>query len=112
VETTTVTKLSTVTQTVTPTVTMTVAVTPTPDPSAFPAGYPKKVAISKIPSYMRDGAGGAKEAVAIAPGVWTVLAPGTSELESATQGTRFGYCSSIKAYESKFSVEEVGNSCW
>lgn len=61
---------------------------------------------------MRDEANGGREVVLIAPGVWTALAPGTTVLESATYGTRFGYCSSIKAYEAKYTVEEVGNSCW
>ncbi|GAB2773374.1 hypothetical protein GCM10027039_38350 [Terrabacter koreensis] len=92
--------------------TLTVTATPTANPSAFPKGFPKTVAVSKIPSHMRGEANGAAQAIAIAPGVWTALAPGASVLESATYGTRFGYCASIRAYESKFTVEEVGNSCW
>lgn len=61
---------------------------------------------------MRDSAEGSQSVVAIAPGVWTPLAPGTSVLEAGRYGSRFGYCSSIKAYESKYTAEEIGNTCW
>ena len=83
-------------------------------PGALVAGCSTGTDVSHAaaPSRMRDEANGGALAIAIAPGVWTALAPGASVLESATYGTRFGYCASIKAYESKFTVERVGNSCW
>lgn len=109
-----VTTTAVVTETVTPAVTVTSVWTPTPSPDSFPKGYPKKVGIRTLPSHMRSHVTdqGLSEAVAIAPGVWTALSPGTTILEAATYGSRFGFCASIAAYEAKYTVESVGNSCW
>jgi hypothetical protein len=78
---------------------------------AFPKGYPKVVPVAKVPAQMRDEASG-DEVVAVAPGVWADLAPGTDIADAAT-ATLFGYCSSIKAYERMYTPgNEHSNSCW
>lgn len=78
---------------------------------AFPEGFPKVVPTSKVPEHMRDEASG-EEVVAVAPGVWADLPPGTDIADAATS-TLFGYCSSIKAYERMYTPgNEHSNSCW
>lgn len=89
------------------------AVTTTSDERPkYPKGYPKKVAVSSLPDELAYDFEGKSHAVAIAPGVWTELAPGTTVAESAEYGTLLGWCASIKKYERKFDVEPRSNSCW
>jgi hypothetical protein len=101
------------------TVTLTAAGPATPAPTHarpryYLAGFPRVVPLSAVPERMRLELGegeGAKSAVAIAPGVWTVNSPGTSALEDAENGSHVGWCSSVRAFEKK-SGREAGGSCW
>ncbi|KAA1417075.1 hypothetical protein F0U44_18050 [Nocardioides humilatus] len=109
----TVTDTATVTATATATETTTVTVTPEPPAlPPYPKGFPKKVRVSEVPFPINSEFEGQTFAVAVAPGVWTRLAPGTTVQEAADFGTFTGYCSSISAFEKKYKPEPRGNSCW
>lgn len=102
-----------VTATATVTATTTVTATPKPsDPPPYPRGFPKRQRVSELPSPINTAFEGQQFAVAIAPGVWTEHAPGTTVREAADFGTFTGYCSSIKAFEKRYTPEPRGNSCW
>lgn len=80
----------------------------------FPKGFPKVVPVSSLPSQVRSSyeADYAK-AVAIAPGVWTPLSPGSEIADAVAGGILDGFCGSIKAYERVFTPnDEHGGSCW
>jgi hypothetical protein len=82
--------------------------------AAFPPGYPKRVPMSAVPERMRWALGseeGAKTAIAIAEGVWTFNAPGTSVLDDALYGAHYGWCAAVEAYEREYGIE-AGGSCW
>lgn len=106
-----------------PTATVTVTETPEaapgndakPEPrSLYPAGFPKTVAVADMPSPVRDQyeLSGHKQAVAIAPGVWSPLTPGAKVQDAATSGIRDGFCASVQAYERKFRPPLAGGSCY
>lgn len=104
---------TTVTTTETATATTTVTITPEPPaPQPYPKGFPTKVRVSDVPFPINSEFEGQTFAVAVAPGVWTRLAPGTTVQEAADYGTFTGYCSSISAFEKKYKPEPRGNSCW
>jgi hypothetical protein len=88
---------------------------PKPDP-LFPKGFPKVVAVSSLPDQVRSWyqmGGGAPNAVAIAPGVWTELPPGASKMDAAMAGIYDGFCASIDAYSRKFrDGEQFAGTCW
>ena len=105
----------TATATVTETTTATETVTATPEPpelAPYPKGFPKKVRVAEIPFPINSEYEGQTFAVAVAPGVWAALAPGTTVQDAADFGSFAGYCSSIKAFENKFKPEPRGSSCW
>lgn len=112
---------ATVTVTAPPTATVTVTTIPDAPPAApakkprlFPRGYPKVVTVASLPEQVRSAyAGDYTKAVALAPGVWTPLAPGATVMDAATSGVADGFCGSIKTYERKYRHgEEFGGSCW
>ena len=115
---------ATVTVTATPTATVTVTTIPDAPPTTaptaprrprlFPRGYPKVVTVSSLPEQVRSAyAGQYAKAVALAPGVWTPLAPGATVKDAATSGVADGFCGSIKTFERKYRHgEALGGSCW
>lgn len=67
-----------------------------------------------MPEFMRYELGsedGATHAVAVAPGVWTMLSPGTGVRESADSGSLTGYCASVEKFERQ-SGEDRAGTCW
>ena len=106
----------TVTSTVTEIVTEVVTETAEPPPvesAAYPKGFPRKVKQSAVPFPINSQFEGMANAVAVAPGVWTELAPGTTAQESADAGSLTGYCASIDVFVKKYrDGEGTGGSCW
>ena len=112
----------TVTATATATATVTVAATVNADadvnepdePRLFPRGYPKVVPVSSLPFQVKASYEDTyTKAVALAPGVWTPLAPGATKMDAATAGVADGFCGSIRTYERKFlDGQSLGGSCW
>lgn len=112
----------TVTDTIAETVTVTEAAAEPEDDSpdlagAFPEGFPKQVPMSEVPEQMRSDLGadeGVTTAIALAEGVWTRDAPGTSVEEDAISGAESsisGWCSSVEKFRRDFG-SEAGGSCW
>lgn len=80
----------------------------------YPKGYPKVVKLSTLPdniAYWLGSEDGFKTAIAVAPGVWTMNAPGTTPREDADGGSWVGYCASSKKFEKKYHRSE-GSTCF
>lgn len=113
----TVTVTETVAETVTVTETAAVTETGSDLAGAFPKGFPKEIPMSQVPEQMRSDLGadeGVTTAIALAPGVWTRNAPGTSVEEDALYGAQSsisGWCSSVEKFQRDFG-SEAGGSCW
>lgn len=115
------TKTVEVTSTVTATTTATVTAAPSPvaatiaAPSLFPPGYPQVVQVSTLPPQPKalfEGEGH-DQVVAVAPGVWAPLTPGTDPVSAATAGVLEGYCASIKTYQDTYlGGQRTGGSCY
>lgn len=82
-------------------------------PLALPEGYPQIVPISEIPQNMQWEFDGTEEAVAVAPGVWAELAPGTTVEDVVNARVFHGHCSSKKAFEREYlNGEPTAGNCW
>jgi hypothetical protein len=80
-----------------------------------PAGYPQVVAISALPAQVMKWMTQRQDsqALALAPGVWTELRPGTTAAMAQSGGTLSGFCPSIKAYEAAYLTGAARPSiCW
>ncbi|MGX7680623.1 hypothetical protein ACSMXN_17180 [Jatrophihabitans sp. DSM 45814] len=89
--------------------------TPTPTPPPYPKGYPKVVAVETLPDQVRSWyeMDNTKQAVAIADGVWTPIAPGAPMQDALATGVLDGFCGSIKAYERVYLAgQEASGTCW
>ncbi|SEF26770.1 hypothetical protein SAMN05421837_103483 [Amycolatopsis pretoriensis] len=85
---------------------------PSPVPTSFPAGFPKVVSVASLPARLRDEyrAGGAAEAVEVAPGVWTPVQAAEAIVEPRVLD---GYCASVKAFEEQYRAgREYPGTCW
>lgn len=82
--------------------------------AASPAGYPKVVSVKSLPSdvasYYEDEK---RIPVALGPGVWTTLDPGTTVTDAVISGQLEGYCTSIKVFERKYVFSaQIAGGCW
>jgi hypothetical protein len=82
--------------------------------AASPAGYPKVVSVHSLPSNVASYYEAEKRTpVALAPGVWTTLDPGTTVSDAVVSGHLEGYCTSIKVFERKYEFgAQVAGGCW
>lgn len=105
----------------TPTPTEVASPTPSATPSTiaeiqslFPHGYPRIVAVSSLPDQVRNWyQPDYTKAVAIAPGVWAPLSPGSSMFDAFSAGSFDGFCGSIKAYSRKYlHGADTAGTCW
>lgn len=81
----------------------------------LPKGYPKVVKVSTLPFQVRSWyeMSGTKRAVAVAPGVWAEVGPGSSMEDAISAGIFDGFCSSKAAFERKWLAgEETAGTCW
>jgi hypothetical protein len=80
----------------------------------LPAGYPKLVRVSRLPDQVKYwlSLSDYKQAVQLAPGVWTPLPPGAEIQDAVNEGEFDGFCASIEAFTRKFDVPERGGTCW
>lgn len=80
----------------------------------FPEGYPKVVAVSSLPFELRHSYNvRTSRAVALAPGVWTPLLAGMTELDAATTGFADGRCGAVRSYEREYlGGRRLDGDCW
>jgi cytoskeletal protein RodZ len=86
----------------------------TPSVPLTPPGYPKIVSVSSLPFQVRSWYEGQySKAVAVAPGVWTPLSPGSTVEDALASDVLDGFCGSIRAYERKYrDGESSAGACW
>ncbi|MEU7782765.1 hypothetical protein [Amycolatopsis sp. NPDC049159] len=86
--------------------------TPSPTPTAFPDGFPKVVPVRSLPARLRDQyrAGGATEALQVAPGVWSPVQGAAAIVNPRVLD---GYCASVEAFERQYRAgAKYPGTCW
>ncbi len=81
----------------------------------LPDGYPQTVSVEDLPDQVQSYYESAsyEQAVEVAPGVWTPLAPGASVDDAINTMSFDGFCASKQAFEREYlDGLETAGSCW